>query len=119
MLETNEFEVRATGKFVRIAPRKVRIVADMIRGQGVPQALEILAFTPNRGSEVLHKLLTSAIASAREQNLGDVDNLVISRVMVDKGPNNRRWRPRAMGRATRINKFTSHVHLFVADGTRG
>lgn len=118
MLQTSEFEVRATGRFVRVAPRKVRIVADLIRGKSVPAALDILSFTPKRGAEVLKKLLTSAVASAREKNLGDVDNLVISKVMVDQGPNNRRWRPRAMGRATRINKFTSHIHLFVADGTR-
>jgi len=118
MLNTEAFEVRASGRFIRIAPRKVRKVADMIRSQPVAEALEMLTFSKSRGARVLRKLLESAIASASEQNLGDVDSLVISRVMVDKGPNNRRWRPRAMGRATRINKFTSHVHLFVADGSR-
>jgi len=118
MLRTDEFEVRATNRFVRIAPRKVRIVADLIRQKSVPEAMEILSFTPKRGARVLQKLLTSAIASAREQQLGDVDNLVVSKVMVDQGPNIKRWRPRAMGRATRINKFTSHIHVFVADGTR-
>jgi len=115
MLRTNDNEVRASGRFLRIAPRKVRIAADMIRGRNVPSALELLTFKPNRGAQVLKKLLTAAIASAQEQNLGDVDKLVVSKVMVDKGPNQRRWRPRAMGRATRINKFTSHVHLFVAN----
>jgi len=118
MLRTDDFEARATGKFVGIAPRKARIVADMIRGKRVPEALEILAFTPRRGAVVLRKLLFSAVANAKEQNLGDVDNLVVSKIMVDKGPNQRRWRPRAMGRATRINKFTSHIHVFVADGKR-
>jgi large subunit ribosomal protein L22 len=118
MLQTAEFEVRASARFVRIAPRKVRIVADMVRGKSVPQALELLAFTPNRGAKVLHKILSSALASAQEQNLGDVDKLVITKVMVDQASNMKRWRPRAMGRATRINKFSSHIHLFVADGTR-
>ncbi len=118
MLRTEHNEVRASAKFVRIAPRKVRIVADMVRGKRVPEALELLAFTPNRGAEVLRKILNSALASAEEKNLGDVDNLVITKVMVDQGPNMKRWRPRAMGRATRINKFSSHIHVFVADGTR-
>lgn len=118
MLETSPFETRATGRFVRIAPRKVRVVADLIRNKPVPEALELLAFTPKRGAAVLRKLLYSAVANARGKNLGDVDNLVVTKVMVDKGPNQRRWRPRAMGRATRINKFTSHIHVFVADASR-
>ena len=118
MLRTEDFEARATGRFVRVAPRKVRIVADMIRGKQVHEALEILAFTPRRGAQVLRKLLYSAVANAKEQNVGDVDNLIVSKVMVDQGPNYKRWRPRAMGRATRVNKFTSHVHVFVADGNR-
>ena len=115
MLRSNPNEARATGKFVRIAPRKARIVADMIRNKPVSEAIEILAFTPKRGAGVLKKLLSSAIASAQEKSLGDVDNLVVCRVTVDKGPNMRRWRPRAMGRATRINKFTSHIHLWVSE----
>ncbi|MFT5430868.1 MAG: large subunit ribosomal protein L22 [Myxococcota bacterium] len=118
MLRTNDNEVRATGRFVGIAPRKARIVADMIRGKNVPEALEILAFTPRRGAVILRKILFSAVASAKEQNLGDVDKLVVNKIMVDKAANQRRWRPRAMGRATRINKFTSHIHVFVADGSR-
>ena len=118
MLKTDSFEVRATGKFMRIAPRKVRKVADMIRRQPVTQAIETLTFTKNRGAEVLKKLLNSAIASAREKNLGDIDKLIVSKVMIDKGPSLKRWRPRAMGRATKINKFRSHVHVFVADSTR-
>ena len=115
MLRTDVNEARASGRFLRIAPRKVRKVADLIRNQDVPTALEILAFTPNRGAQVLRKLLDAAVSSARERKLGDVDRLVVSKVMVDKGPNQRRWRPRAMGRATRVNKFTSHVHVFVTD----
>ncbi|MEC8024305.1 MAG: 50S ribosomal protein L22 [Myxococcota bacterium] len=118
MLQTSDNEVRASARFVRIAPRKARIAADMIRNKPVTEAIEILAFTKNRGAQVMRKVLDSAVASANEQNLGDLDNLIVSKVMVDKGPNSRRYRPRAMGRATRINKFTSHIHLFVADATR-
>lgn len=118
MQNTNEFEVRASAKFVRIAPRKLRMVADMVRGRKVSEALELLSFSKKGSAKVIKRILSSAVASATEQNLGDVDNLVVSKVMVDKGPNNRRWRPRAMGRATRINKFTSHIHLFVADQAR-
>ena len=118
MLQTSDNEVRASARYVRIAPRKARIAADLIRNKSVTEALEILAFTKNRGAQVMRKVLDSAVASANEQNLGDIDNLIVSKVMVDKGPNARRYRPRAMGRATRINKFTSHIHLFVADATR-
>ena len=118
MLRKDDNEARATGKYVGIAPRKARIVADMIRGKKVPEALELLAFTPRRGAVVLRKLLFSAVANAKVQNLGDVDNLVVTKIMVDKAANQKRWRPRAMGRATRINKFTSHIHIFVADGSR-
>ncbi len=114
MLRTTSFEARASGRHLRIAPRKVRKVADMIRKQKVTTAIELLTFTKVRGARVLKKILTSAIASAREKNLGDVDTLVVSKVMVDKGPVSKRWLPRAMGRATRINKFSCHVHLFVA-----
>jgi large subunit ribosomal protein L22 len=118
MLRTEANEVRASARFMRIAPRKVRKVANLIRNQKVTQAMEMLTFLPNRGAGVLKKLLVAAIASAQEKNLGDVDRLVINKIMVDQGPNNKRWRPRAMGRATRINKFTSHVHLFVSDGEK-
>lgn len=116
MTRIESYEVRASGKFIRMAPRKIRKVADAIRKMPVTQAIEVLTYAKQRGAGVLKKLLTSAIASAREKNLGDVDTLIISKVMVDKGPVQKRWLPRAMGRATKINKFTSHVHLFVAQG---
>lgn len=117
MLRTEANEARASGRFIRVAPRKVRKVADMIRNMSVPEAIEALTFTPTTGAEVLKKLLNAAVSAAKDKNLGDVDRLVVSKVMVDKGPVLKRWRPRAMGRATRINKFTSHVHVFVADSS--
>jgi large subunit ribosomal protein L22 len=115
MLQTVEGEARATGRFVRIAPRKARIVADLIREKPVSEALEILAFTKKRGAMVLRALLDSAVANARVKYKADVDSLVVTRIMVDQGPASRRFRPRAMGRASRVNKFTSHIHIFVAD----
>ena len=118
MAEQSTNEARAIGRFVRIAPRKVRIVADLVRGKHVAEAVEILAFTKKRGAAILRKLLDSAVANARSHNIGDVDKLVVTRVFVDQGPASRRFRPRAMGRASRVNKFTSHIHIFVADGTR-
>ncbi len=108
-------EARASGHFVRIAPRKARIVADLIRKKPVAQAIEILAFTNKRGAQVLRKLLDSAVANAKVKNVGDVDRLVVTRITVDQGPAYRRFRPRAMGRASRVNKFTSHIHIVVAD----
>ena len=104
-------------RFARIAPRKVRIVAKLIRGQSVDKAINILMFT-NRGSaRVLKKLLISAIANAEEKSKGvvDTDNLLVKEVLVDQGPTSKRWRPRAMGRATRINKRTSHIRIVLDD----
>jgi len=114
MLQTDLTEARASWRFIRIAPRKVRKIANLRGRRPVPEAMEILAFLPQRGARVLRKLLVAAISAARDKNLGDVDTLIVTKVMVDKGPNQRRWRPRAMGRATRVNKFSSHVHLFVS-----
>ena len=118
MVRADEFEVRAALRWARIAPRKVRVVAGLIQGRPVPEALAILAFSKKRGARILRKLLESAVANAQQANLASEDALVVSRVLVDKGPVLRRWRARARGRATRINKFTSHVQLFVADAAR-
>ncbi len=115
MTDTLQNGATASGRFVRIAPRKARIVADLIRKKPVAQALEILAFTNKRGAQVLRKLLDSAVANAKAKKVGDVDQLVVSHITVDQGPAYRRFRPRAMGRASRVNKFTSHIHIVVSD----
>ncbi|MCG2776992.1 MAG: 50S ribosomal protein L22 [Desulfobacterales bacterium] len=102
-------ETRAVAKFVRISPRKIRLVMDQVRGKQVGEALNMLSFAPQRGARILKKLVNSAIANV-EQNTGvDVDSLYIMRVYADEGPTLKRWRPRAQGRATPIRKRTSHL----------
>ncbi len=102
-------ESRATMKYVRTTPRKMRRAVDLIRGQHVEEARRILRFSTLGASHDLGKLVDSAIANA-EQNPGVVaDNLWISRAWVDEGPTLRRFRPRAYGRATKVRKRTSHV----------
>jgi large subunit ribosomal protein L22 len=98
--------------FLRIAPRKVRIVADEVRGQKVGDALALLKYTPQAAAQPLAKLLRSAVANA-EQKGGrvDVDALFVKTLTVDQGPKMRRFMPRAMGRAYRVEKKTSHVYV--------
>ena len=106
-------ESRASMKYVRTTPRKMRRAVDLIRGQHVEEARRILKFSTLGASHDLGKLLNSAIANA-EQNPGVVaDNLWISRAWVDEGPTLRRFRPRAYGRATKVRKRTSHVTVVV------
>jgi large subunit ribosomal protein L22 len=106
-------EARATVKYVRTSPNKMRRVVDLIRGQHVVEAQRILRFSSLGASRDVEKLLNSAIANA-EQNPGVIaDNLMISRAWVDEGPTLRRFRPRAYGRATKVRKRTSHVTLVV------
>ncbi|EDM76431.1 50S ribosomal protein L22 [Plesiocystis pacifica SIR-1] len=98
---------------LRIAPRKARIIADLVRGKDVSSAINSLRFMNKSGSREFFKLIVSAVANAEDQGNADVDNLVITRVTVDQGPTLKRWRPRAQGRGTRIQKKTSHVTLEV------
>jgi large subunit ribosomal protein L22 len=108
-------EAVAKVKHVRIAPRKVRIVVDLIRGKGVEAAEAILENTPKAASPVVGKLLKSAVANA-ENNFGmDSGNLYVSQVFADPGPILKRMRPRAKGRGFRINKRTSHITLVVKE----
>jgi large subunit ribosomal protein L22 len=106
-------EAKASMKYVRTSPRKMRRVVDMVRGQHVEEARRILRFSPLGASKDVGKLLDSAVANA-EQNPGIVaQNLVVERIFVDDGPTLRRFRPRAYGRATRVRKRTSHVTVVV------
>jgi large subunit ribosomal protein L22 len=100
---------------VRIAPRKLRILANMIRGRDVTSAINSLRFANKSGSRELFKLLVSAVANAEDQGEVDIDRLVVARIQVDQGPTARRWRPRAMGRANRIQKKSSHVLVEVRE----
>ncbi len=106
---------KASVKFVRVPPRKARLVADMVRGKGTNEATAILRFTPNKSAKILGKLLKSAVANATVDGKADVDNLFIRELMVNEGPVLKRFKPRAHGRATRINKRTSHIHMVLAE----
>ena len=102
---------KAVAKWLRIAPRKARIAADLIRGKQVAVALAQLTFTRTHGARVVRKVLESALANEQRKGDVDVDALVVSKAFVDSGPTIRRFLPRAMGRANRINKKTAHITL--------
>ncbi|MFQ5848133.1 MAG: 50S ribosomal protein L22 [Candidatus Methylomirabilales bacterium] len=105
-------ETRAILRFVRVPPRKARLVVDLIRGRDVNQALSIVRFTPKRASWVVGKLLKSAVANAQHNHgMRDVDRLFVKAAFVDEGPRWKRWQPRAMGRATPLRKRTSHITI--------
>jgi len=106
-------ETRAATKFIRVSPRKIRLVMDQVRGRKVEEALNILSFAPQKGARILIKLINSAVANAEQNSDVDVDSLYIKRLYADEGPTMKRWRPRAQGRATRINKRTSHLAIIV------
>jgi len=109
-------KARAVAKHIRISPRKVRLLMDQVRGKKVEAALNMLSFAPQKGAPILSKLINSAVANA-EQNAGiDVDNLYINRIFADEGPTLKRFRPRAMGRATRIRKRSSHLTVILDEG---
>jgi len=103
----------ASARYVRITPLKARRVVDLVRGIPVEQALSILEFAPQAAAETVHKVLRSAVANAETTEGLDTHDLVVSVAHVDEGPTMKRWRPRAQGRATRINKRTSHITLAV------
>jgi large subunit ribosomal protein L22 len=103
----------ASARYTRITPMKARRVVDMVRGLPVDEAQALLQFAPQAASETVLKVLESAIANAETTEGLDANALVISIAQVDEGPTMKRWRPRAQGRATRINKRTSHITLVV------
>ncbi len=109
-------EVRAVEKFIRVSPRKVRLVADLIREKAIEEAIDILTFTPKRAAIAVKKAIQSAVANAIENNNMKEDDLFIFKVFVDEGPTLKRFMPRARGRATRIRKRTSHLTVIVSDG---
>ena len=103
----------ASARFVRITPMKARRVVDLVRGLQVDEALSLLQFAPQAASETVYKVLESAVANAETTEGLNRGDLIVSVAMVDEGPTMKRWRPRAQGRATRINKRTSHITLAV------
>jgi len=102
-------EARAVGKYIRISPQKARLVADVVRGMGVDQAITTLRFMPKKGAVILRKVIESALSNATQDDKIDVDNLYVKKIFIDGGPSLKRIRPRAMGRATGIIKRTSHI----------
>lgn len=106
-------EVRASLKFARITPRKMRLVADLCRGMPVDKAHFQLVTSPKRGGKIMAAVLNSAIANAKEKGGMDMDNLYVKSVLVEDGPMLKRFIPRAQGRATPVNKKMSHVHIIL------
>lgn len=107
-------EAKASARYVRVSPRKARIVIDLVRGKSVPQAREILRYTNRAVAEVVEKCLNSAVANAEYLHHANGDSLVVKTAYVDEGPTLKRIRPRAKGSAARIRKRTSHITIIVA-----
>lgn len=107
-------EARTRAKYVRTAPRKMRLIGDMIRGKKVEDATNLLRFTPKRAARLVEKVLKTAVANAENSDM-DTDNLFVSTVYVDQGPTLKRWRARAMGRAVMIRKKTSHITIVLKE----
>jgi large subunit ribosomal protein L22 len=101
--------MRATAKYLRIAPRKARLVADEVRGKSYPEAISILRFTNKRAAKIIGDVINSAAANAEHNTDADPEELFVQEIRVDEGPTIKRYRARAMGRATMIRKRTSHI----------
>jgi large subunit ribosomal protein L22 len=108
-------EVKARAKFIRTSPRKARMVTDLIKGRGVEEALNILGFTKKAPAQIIAKLLKSAVADADQMKNLNVDTLFIKQITVDQGPTMKRYRPRAMGRATMIRRRMSHITVVLEE----
>jgi large subunit ribosomal protein L22 len=106
-------ESKAIAKYIRISPTKARLVADLIRGKRVDDALTLLKFVPKKGARLMSKVLHSALTNAEQNPSVDVDTLYVKKIFVDGGPTMKRWRPRAMGRANRILKRSSHITVIL------
>ena len=113
--ETLIKEARATLKYARISARKVKIVADLIRGKNVDEALAIVKFTPKASSEIIEKLLKSAIANAENNKEMKHDDLYVAEIFANQGPTLKRIRPAAKGSAVRIRKRTCHITIVVKE----
>jgi len=105
----------AKARHVRIAPRKVRLVMDMVRGKPVPEALQTLGLLRKAASPVIAKVIKSAVANAENNHDMSTDGLIVARAFVDEGPTMKRFMPRAMGRATTIRKRTSHITVVLSE----
>jgi large subunit ribosomal protein L22 len=109
-------EIKASARFVRISPFKLRLVAGVLSGKKVEEALALLRFLPQRGARIIRKIVLSAVANAEQRSQVDVDTLVVKGVQVDGGPSLKRFQARAMGRVNRIRKRSSHITVVLAEG---
>ena len=110
-------EYRAVTRYLRISPRKLRLVADLVRGKDVDEAMDILRLVPKKGAQMILKTLNSAVANAQEQD-ADIDRLYIKRIFVDRGPMYKRWRAAAYGRPVMRRKRTSHLTIILEEKER-
>lgn len=106
-------ETKAEARFVRLSPRKARLIMNEVRGKRVEDALLMLAYAPQKSAKFIKKVINSAVANAEHNNGCDVDSLYIKTIYGNEGPTLKRWRPRAQGRATRIRKRTSHLTVIL------
>ena len=110
-------DLRASAKYLRISPTKLRLVARPLRGKPVEEALHLLKFTPQKGARLMRKVVEQAVANAEQRPQVDVDTLFVKNISVDGGPTLKRFMTRAMGRANRILKRTSHITVVLAEGS--
>lgn len=108
-------EVKASLNFARIGCQKARLVADVVRGQDVNQAIKSLTFMKQKGAVLIKKLIESAVANAEDKKVIDVDNLYVKTITVDMGPSIKRFRPRAQGRAFMVKKKISHINVILEE----
>jgi large subunit ribosomal protein L22 len=118
-VEETAQSVKATARYVRISARKLRLVADLVRGKDIAEARTILNFTQKGGAQVIDKLIASAVANAENNHDMSADDLYIKSIYVNEGPTIKRFRARALGRAYRIRKRTSHVTVELASREEG
>ncbi|KEP99997.1 MULTISPECIES: 50S ribosomal protein L22 [Snodgrassella] len=107
--------VSAQHKNARISAQKARLVADLVRGKDIAQALNILTFSPKKGAELIKKVLESAVANAEHNEGADIDELKVVTIYIDKGPSLKRFQARAKGRGNRIEKQTCHINVIVGN----
>ena len=109
-------EAKAVEKYIRMSPRKIRYVVDMIKLRKIEDAVDILSLTPKKAAVIVKKAIQSAVANATENHKMKEEDLFISKILVNEGPTLKRFRPRARGRSTRIRKRTSHLSVYVSNG---
>lgn len=108
-------DVNASLKNSRVSAQKARLVADLVRGKDVGEAIKLLTFANKKTAQLIKKLLESAVANAEDKKVGDVDSLYVKSIWVDQGPSMKRFRPRAQGRAFMVKKKTSHINLVLGE----